>query len=359
MIFSRTPYRISFFGGGTDYPTWYKNYGGSVLSTSIDKYCYISCRTLPPFFEHRFRVVYSKIELAENLDQIQHPSVRETLKYLDVSNGLEIHHDGDIPARSGIGSSSSFTVGLLNAVTALQGRMLSKDQLAHESIHIEQNLIKECVGSQDQVSTAFGGINHIVFQKNGEISVHPVTISEERLLDFESHLMLFFTGFSRYSSDVAKKIIHNIPDRYKELTQMQQFVDEALNIINSPSRISLLGKLLHENWLYKKMLSNDISSSAVDEIYSEAIAAGALGGKIIGAGGGGFLLLFARPEDQIAIKNRLKNLLYVPFSFDFTGSQILYYNNKSKQYVYDDEHGSYVYRKKNSGTMPAKQNLMI
>jgi D-glycero-alpha-D-manno-heptose-7-phosphate kinase len=288
MIISRTPFRISFFGGGTDYPAWYRNHGGAVISTSIDKYCYITCRTLPPFFDHKIRVVYSKIELAEHIDQIQHPSVRETLRYLGVTHGLEIHHDGDIPARSGIGSSSSFTVGLLNAVTSLQGRMLSKDQLLTESIHIEQDLIKENVGSQDQASTAFGGLNHIVFQKSGEITVHPLTLTEERLHDFESHMMLFFTGFSRYSSDVAKKIIKNIPDRYKELTRMQQFVDEALSLLKGPSRISLLGELLHENWMHKKMLSSDISSSAVDEIYAEAKSAGALGGKIIGAGGGGY-----------------------------------------------------------------------
>ncbi|MBF0208417.1 MAG: kinase [Oligoflexia bacterium] len=353
MIISRTPYRISFFGGGTDYPEWFKNYGGAVLSTSIDKYCYITCRMLPPFFEHKYRIVYSIIEMVEKLDQIKHPSVRETLKYLNATNGLEIHHDGDIPARSGIGSSSSFTVGLLNAISSLQGKMLSKHQLATDSIYIEQKLIGECVGSQDQVSTAFGGFNHIVFNKNGEISVRPLTISAERVCDFENHLMLFFTGFSRISSDMAKKIIQNMPDNYKQLSKIQSFVDEAISVINSKCSITLLGELLQENWMHKKMLSNDMSSNGIDEIYREAKAAGAIGGKIIGAGGGGFLLLLAKPENQIVIKNRLKNLLYVPFSFDYTGSQILYYDNNSKKYVYDDEHGTYVYRQ------PASSNYSL
>jgi D-glycero-alpha-D-manno-heptose-7-phosphate kinase len=203
MIISRTPFRISFFGGGTDFPEWYREHGGAVLATTIDKYCYLTCRHLPPFFEHRIRVVYSKIENCQSVEEISHPSVREVLRYLKFDRGVEIHHDGDLPARSGMGSSSAFTVGLLNALYALKGHMVNKQQLAKESIEIEQNWVRENVGSQDQVVTAYGGLNHITFLANGEISVRPVTISTERMKELNSHLMLFYTGIARTSSEIA------------------------------------------------------------------------------------------------------------------------------------------------------------
>ncbi|MBF0362130.1 MAG: kinase [Oligoflexia bacterium] len=337
MIISRTPFRVSFFGGGTDYPEWYKKYGGEVVAASIDKYCYITCRHLPPFFDHKFRIVYSKIELAKEIDEIQHPVVKEVLKYLSIDGGLDIHYDGDIPARSGIGSSSSFTVGLLNAITSFNNLNLSKYQLSTKSIYIERELTMDCVGCQDQITAAFGGLNHIVFTKNGEFIVNPVSLSESRICDFENHLMLFFTGFSRLSSEQAKKIIENISEKHMALSKIRQFVGEALSIINSKTDLKFIGELLHESWMYKRSLSNVMSNVLIDEIYTEARLAGALGGKIIGAGGGGFLLLFVRPRDRLAVKNRLKNLIHVPFRFDLEGSQILYCDQKAKRYNNDGE----------------------
>lgn len=213
LIISRTPFRISFFGGGTDYPAWYRQHGGSVVTSTIDKYCYISCRYLPPFFEHRIRVVYSKIETCNRVEEVQHPAVRETLKYLDVKRGIEIHHDGDLPARSGMGSSSAFTVGLLHALHALEGRMVGKHRLAMEGLHVEQELLKENVGSQDQVAAAFGGLNHVRFLPSGEVTVHPVVMTAERMSDFNSHLMLFYTGIKRTASDVAASYVNNLEQK--------------------------------------------------------------------------------------------------------------------------------------------------
>ena len=210
MVISRTPFRISFFGGGTDYPIWYRDHGGTVLGTTIDKYCYLTCRYLPPFFKHRIRLVYSRIENCRSVDDIVHPAVREVLRFSGIERGMEIHHDGDLPARSGMGSSSSFTVGLLHALYALQGQMPSKRQLALESIRIEQELIKETVGSQDQVLAAFGGLNHVVFAQNGEISVRPVTVSADRLKELNSHLMLFYSGIERTASDIAESYITDL-----------------------------------------------------------------------------------------------------------------------------------------------------
>ena len=210
MIICRTPFRISFFGGGTDYPGWYRSHGGAVLATTIDKYCYLTCRYLPPFFEHRLRVVYRKIETCMSVEEISHPSVRETLRFLEIDRGVELHHDGDLPARSGMGSSSAFTVGLLNALYALKGQMPSKRQLALESIHVEQDILKETVGSQDQVMAAYGGLRHVQFLQNGEISVRPLTLSHARIDEFNDHLMLFYTGIIRTASDVAKSYVEDI-----------------------------------------------------------------------------------------------------------------------------------------------------
>lgn len=210
MVVSRTPFRISFFGGGTDYPNWYREHGGAVLATTIDKYCYLSCRYLPPFFEHRIRVVYSKIELCQKLEDIAHPAVREVLRFLDCRRGLEVHHDGDLPARSGMGTSSSFTVGLLHAMHALRNEFVGKNQLMRESTHVEQDLLGEAVGSQDQVLAAFGGFNHVKFHTTGDITVHPVILRPERLGELQSHLMLFYTGIRRTAADVAATFIHKL-----------------------------------------------------------------------------------------------------------------------------------------------------
>lgn len=325
MVITRTPFRISFFGGGTDYPVWYEENGGAVLSASIDKYCYISCRHLPPFFEHKNRVVYSKIENVQGHDEIQHPSAREVLKYLNIDKGVEIHHDADLPARSGLGSSSSFTVGLLHALHALGGKLVTKRQLALDAIHVEQQKIKENVGSQDQTAAAFGGFNRIEFGGPNKITVQPVFLKPERLKLFQDHLMLFFTGLARNASDVAAEQIKITPSKADELKKMHAMVDEAINILSSEKDIEEFGKLLHESWKLKRSLTSQISSSYIDEIYDSGLQAGATGGKLLGAGGGGFILFFVKPELQTQVREKLKNFLYVPFRFENLGSQVIYY----------------------------------
>lgn len=328
MIISRTPFRISFFGGGTDYPAWYKKHGGAVLATTIDKYCYITCRYLPPFFEHRYCVIYSKMEYCQTVDQIVHPSVREVIRYLNYDRGLEIHHDGDLPARSGMGSSSAFTVGLLHALYALKGQIVSKRQLAIESIHLEQEILKETVGSQDQVLAAYGGLNHINFLPNGEISVRPITISQERMKDLSSHLMLFYTGIKRTASDIADSFVSSIEDRKRQLRIMKELVEESISVLNSGQDITGFGELLHEAWQAKRSLSASVSNTMVDDIYEQALSAGAIGGKLTGAGGGGFLLLFVPPSRQKRVRELLSNLIYVPFKFEFSGSQIIFFDEE-------------------------------
>ncbi|MDI6717471.1 MAG: kinase [Patescibacteria group bacterium] len=325
MVITRTPFRISFFGGGTDYPVWYKKNGGAVLSASIDKYCYITCRHLPPFFEHKIRVVWSKIESVKHHDEIQHPSAKECLKHLNFDKGIEIHHDADLPARSGLGSSSAFTVGLLNALYALNGKMVTKRQLALDAIHVEQERIKENVGSQDQTVAAFGGFNKIEFGAPHKINVLPIVLKHDRLNDLQNHLMMFFTGFSRNASDIAAEQIKNTPKKFSELKAMHEMVEKAIGILNSGKNLDEFGKLLDENWKIKRGLTSQITNSSIDEIYEAGLKAGATGGKLLGAGSGGFILFFVRPENQQKVKDRLKNLLYVPFKFENSGSQVIYY----------------------------------
>ena len=326
MIISRTPFRISFFGGGSDYPVHYKKHGGAVLATSINKYCYITCRYLPPFFDHKHFVVYSKIEKTKEIDEIIHPAVRETLNHMKIKKGISIHHDGDLPARAGLGTSSSFTVGLCNALYALKGKIVTKRQMALDAIHIEQNRIKENVGSQDQITTAFGGFNKIEFNGEEEFRVQPITLTNKKLQNLQDHMMLFFTGFSRTASKIAKEQIKKTPEKKNELNRMTEMVDEAIDILNKKkSNLTDFGKLLHENWMIKRKLTNKISNKEIDKIYNDAIKAGALGGKLLGAGGGGFILFFAEPQKQEKIRKKMKNLLYVPFKFENLGSQVIYY----------------------------------
>ena len=326
MIISRTPYRISFLGGGTDYPSWYLEHGGSVLAATINKYCYLTCRYLPPFFEHRIRIVYSRIENCQTVDEVAHPAVRAVLRYLDVDRGVEIHHDGDLMARSGMGSSSSFTVGLLHAVHALKGQMPSKHQLAIESIHVEQKILEETVGSQDQVCAAYGGLNHILFFPNSEISVRPVTIQPERMKELNSHLMLFYTGIKRMASVVAQSYVDVIEERRRQLRIIKDLVEEGIAILNSGQDITAFGRLLHEGWQAKRDLSSKVSNPQVDMLYEKALSAGAIGGKLTGAGGGGFLLLFAPPAAHEPLKKVFSGLIYVPFKFEFGGSQIIFFD---------------------------------
>jgi D-glycero-alpha-D-manno-heptose-7-phosphate kinase len=328
MIINRTPYRISFFGGGTDFPAWFRKHGGAVLAASIDKYCYLTCRYLPPFFEHRIRLVYSRIESCHRVDDIAHPSVREVLRYLKIDRGVEIHHDGDLPARSGMGTSSSFTVGLLHALYALKGFMPSKHQLAEESIHIEQEVLKETVGSQDQISAAYGGFNHISFLPNGNFSVRPITLTQERLKELNSHLMLFYTGIKRTSSNIAESYVNDMEARRRQLRIMKDLIEESISILNNGDDLCGFGELLHEAWQAKRSLSAAVSNSFVDEIYESAISAGAIGGKLTGAGGGGFMLLFAPPSRQKEIREKLNTLIHVPFKIEFSGSQIIFFDSE-------------------------------
>jgi D-glycero-alpha-D-manno-heptose-7-phosphate kinase len=327
MIITRTPFRISFFGGGTDYPAWYQQHGGVVLATTIDKYCYISCRYLPPFFEHKHRIVYSRIENVRSIEEIEHPAVRAVLGWAGCERGLEIHHDGDLPARSGLGSSSSFTVGLVHALAALSGRYICKEDLAHSAIYIEQKVIAENVGSQDQISAAFGGFNRIELKRDDSFQVSPIVLGKERLGELQSHLMLCFTGFSRIASEVAKSTIQNFKAREVELMRMQEMVEEAIRILQSANApITEFGRLLHEGWVHKRSLSNRVSTPEIDAMYEAALGAGALGGKILGAGGGGFLLLFAPPEVQPRVRERLDRLIHVPFEFENSGSRVVLYS---------------------------------
>ncbi|EKD70271.1 MAG: hypothetical protein ACD_46C00581G0006 [uncultured bacterium] len=327
MIISRTPYRISFFGGGTDYHTWYQQHGAAVLSTTINHYCYLQCRLLPPFFEHKSRITWSKIEEINNHADIQHPAVRTVLEYLNIDQGVEITHQGDLPARSGLGSSSAFTVGLLNTLYALQGMMSSKRELACEAIHIERDILKENVGVQDQIATAYGGLNKIVVHSDGNFDVLPVISSYHRTQELQNHLLLFFTGISRTASDIAGEKIKSIPNKSSELQQMYDMVEQAEKILSGTGDITAFGELLHETWMLKRQISSKIAPEFIDNIYSRAQNAGAIGGKLLGAGGGGFMLFFVKPDDKINVCNALSDLLLVPFEFETAGSQIVYFDH--------------------------------
>ena len=328
MIITKTPYRISFFGGGTDYPDWYKKEGGQVLSTTIDKYCYISCRTLPPFFNLKHRIVWSHIETVSSIAEILHPAVREGLRVLgfDDSVGLEIHYQGDLPARAGMGSSSSFVVGLIKALYALRGQLIRKHDLALKAIGLEQDILKEHVGSQDQVAAAYGGFNTILFSKNGEIRVEPITISISKQEELETHLILIYTGTSRLASEVAGKLINNMKNQKNNLRKMCAMVDQALTILSGNHSIEAFGQLLHESWLLKRELTPEISNSTIDAIYQTALDHGAIGGKLLGAGSSGFMVLFVPPQKQQAVIKALSGYLHVPFQFEHEGSTLIYYH---------------------------------
>jgi D-glycero-alpha-D-manno-heptose-7-phosphate kinase len=331
MIITSTPLRISFFGGGTDYPVWYREHGGSVLATTINKCCYITCRRLPPFFEHHSRVSYSKVENVGRNDAIEHPSVRSCLQFLEINEGVEIHHVADLPARTGLGTSSAFTVGLLLGLYALKEQMRDKHGLATDAIHVEQDLIHEAVGSQDQVSAAYGGFNRINFQTDGGIEVRRVLTAQERLAELEQHLALYFTGFSRTASEIATEQLKVTPHKKKELDAMLQLVNEAEGVVANPNRpLVEFGRLLHESWQIKRTLTQKISNTNIDEIYEAGISSGALGGKLLGAGGGGFMLFFVPPEKREALRMRLKKLLCVPFSFSPRGSHVVVYEPEEK-----------------------------
>jgi len=330
MIITRTPLRISFFGGGTDLPAWYTENGGAVLSTTIDKYCYISLRRLPPFFDHKHKIVFfSKQEAFNEIDEIKHPAVREVYRYMNVDFGLVMQHDSDLPSNSGLGSSSAFTVGLLHALYSLKGQIVSKKRLGLEAVHVEQDMIREAVGSQDQLAVAFGGLNKIEFSRQNNIEVTPLPVSGEKLRYLQSNLMLYFTGFARVAAEIEQDKLKNLELRRSELATMHTLVDQAFEILSGDvERYEDFGRLLQEAWRIKRSLSSKVSTERIDEIYQRAMGAGALGGKLLGAGGGGFILFFVPPENQQSVRNGLSDLLRVPFCFDTLGTQLIYYTEE-------------------------------
>lgn len=326
MIITRTPYRISLFGGGTDYPTWYREHGGAVLGMTINKYCYITLRELPPFFAHKYRVAYSIVEEVNDIAKIAHPAIRAVLAEKPTDCGLEIHHDGDLPARSGLGSSSSFTAGLLNALYAFEGRLISKRALALETIRVEQDVMHEAVGSQDQVWAAYGGLNRINFETSGGFEVRSLVLPVSRRTELEDRLMLFFTGVSRFSTEIAKKKIDNLSRRTAQLNEMRAMVDRAEALLTDPDMsLDDFGKLLHQNWMLKRELADGVTTPEVEAIYDRAIAAGAHGGKLLGAGGGGFILFFVDPDARASVRKALEHLVYVPVKISYGGSEVILY----------------------------------
>ena len=324
MRITKTPFRISFFGGGTDYPEWIEKNDSKIISTTIDKYCYLTCRELPPFFKHKYRIAYSKIEDVQSIEEIENRAIKAVLRDSGIDYGLEIHCDADLPARSGIGSSSSFVVALLNCLDSLKGNHITKSELAKKAIYIEQKVLKETVGAQDQIAAAFGGFNILNLRKGNEFSIEKVNISTQRIKNLNDHLMLFFTGFSRISSKIAKSQVMNMDSKINELKMISEFAERSLEILYSGADIDLFGELLHESWLIKSKLSVQVTNNTIDQIYNRGLKSGALGGKLLGAGGGGFMLLFVRPEDQKNVKLELSDLLHIPFKFESQGSQVIY-----------------------------------
>ena len=324
MIISKTPYRISFFGGGSDYPSWYIKNGGAVLSTTIDKYIYISCRSLPPFFDHKYRIVWSRIERVKEIKKIKHKVVRDMLNLYKIKDGLEIHYDGDLPARSGMGASSVFVVGLMNLLNNFQGKKINKLNLATKSIYFEQNILKEAVGSQDQIAASYGGFNKIIFKKGGGFKVHPLNIKKGVVEKLNKNLLLIYTGQQRNAPDVAKSYINKLKVSKKfHILKILEFVKQGEKLLKD-SDLDGFGRLLHESWLEKKDLSSSMSNSKIDQIYDAALKRGALGGKLLGAGGGGFLLFYVPPSKQKNIINYFKKLITIPINFSYEGSKILF-----------------------------------
>ena len=323
MIISKTPYRISFFGGGSDYPSWFNKYSGAVLSTSINKHLYITCRVLPKFFEHKFRIVWSKIENVQNIKDIEHPTVKNLLNFLQIKQGLEIHYDGDLPARSGMGSSSAFTVGLIKALYSLLNKKISNIQIGKKAIFFEQNIMKEIVGSQDQLITAVGGFNKIIFKKNNKFKLHNFK-KEKNIKKLEKNLVLIYTGIKRTAHEIAKTYANKLITTNKSfITDMVDHVKAGEDILKK-GNIDDFGKLLNAAWQAKKKLSNSISNESIDILYKQALRKGALGGKLLGAGGGGFFLFYVREENKNSFIKSNKKMINIPFKFSQGGSEILF-----------------------------------
>ena len=324
MIITKTPFRMSFFGGGTDFSGFFNEHGGAVLSTTFDKYAYVTVRNLPPFFEYKTHLTYSKEEKVNSVDEIQHPAIRNAMKWLGMEK-IRMTYEADLPARSGLGTSSSFAVGMLEAFYALKGKYADKKKLSDYAIYLERTLCAEAGGIQDQIAAAFGGFNRIDFLKDG-YTVNPVVMSRERKKELNDNLMLFFTGFSRFSSDIQKGTEKSMKEKTKELLEIYSLVDEAQKILSDNNAdIDEFGKLLDYSWNLKRGISEGISTDSIDEQYKKAMDAGALGGKLLGAGGGGFLLFYVPKEKQKSVKNALKDQMQVPFSFENEGTRIIYY----------------------------------
>lgn len=327
MIISKTPYRISFFGGGSDYPSWYLRNGGAVISSTIDKYIYISCRKLPPFFNHKYRIVWSKVESVNNVNEIQLKPVREMIKKFNIKDGLEIHYDGDLPARSGMGSSSVFVVGLLNLFNNINKKKIENEMLAKQSIYFEQKVLKEVVGSQDQIAASCGGFNKIIFNKGGKFLVKPIKIKKETLNNLNQNLILVYTGLTRNAHDIASSFVNKLKTtKRNQILEILNFVTEAENTLKKDD-LNSFGKLLHESWIKKKELSSFITNNKIDDIYNYAINKGAVGGKLLGAGGGGFFLFYVPKKYQKNFIGSFKKLIHIPFKFSKEGSKIIF-NNK-------------------------------
>ncbi len=326
MIISKTPYRISFFGGGSDYPAWYRENGGVVLSAAIDKYIYISCRELPPFFKHKYRVIWSKTEAVKKISQIKHNAVREMLKHYKIKKGLEIHYDGDLPARSGMGSSSVFVVGLMNVLNNYKKIFINKKKLAVKSIDFEQTTLKETVGSQDQIAAVYGGFNKIIFKTNGDFKVMNLPIHKKTIKQLNDNLILLYTGIPRTAHHIANTYVNKLKKNKKiNILNILNFANEA-EIALKKGDVNTFGELLHESWLEKKRLSTFISNSKIDNIYKDAISKGALGGKLLGAGGGGFFVFYVPVSKQKKFIQYFKNLVHIPFNFTNAGSKIILNN---------------------------------
>ena len=339
MIITRTPFRMSFFGGGTDMDEYFKKNNGAVLSTTIDKYCYVNVRHLPPFFDYKTEIAYSKTERVQDINEIEHPAVRNAMKELDMHQ-IRLTYEADLPARSGLGTSSSFAVGMLNAFYALKGKYVSKKRLADEAINLERELCNESGGWQDQIAASFGGLNRINFSNNG-YEVLPIIISPERKEKLNKNLFMFFTGFTRFSSDIQKINNENKNGKEKKeetLKKMYELVDEAEKILTDKNRdLDDFGRLLDYSWKLKKQTGKAVSTSNIDALYERGIKAGALGGKLLGAGGGGFLVFYAQPENHERLKQELKDLLYIPFKFENEGTKVLYYSPESYDSIMEEQ----------------------
>lgn len=329
MIITKTPFRMSFFGGGTDMESFFREYGGAVLSTTFDKYCYVNVRHLPRFFDYSTELSYSKTERVTNVDDIQHPAVRNAMKLLDMHE-IRLTYEADLPARSGLGTSSSFAVGMLNAFYCLKGKYASKKKLADEAIYLERVMCEEAGGWQDQIAAAFGGMNRIEFNKDGTYDVRPIIIHPDRKKQLNDNLMMFFTGFTRFSSDMQKANQSGYDEKIKQLQQMYALVDEAEAVLEDKhSDLDEFGRLLDKTWRLKRQTGGAITTNSIDALYEKGIAAGALGGKLLGAGGGGFLVFYVAPDKQQAVMDAMSDLLYVPFKFEDGGTRVIHYSPES------------------------------